>query len=233
MESAYRRKLAIHMIEKREARFGRKAMAAAGALAFGLAILFAVNPAKASPESEAFVQETVDAGYVILNDDSLSDDERFNRFRDFMLSLTDLERIARFTLGPYVNRASEAEVNEFVDAFSEYAVTVYEDRLSQYTGQTMRVAGSEDRPGEDLDSVVNATVVNPANANAQPFNVAFRVRSGEAGDMIITDMQVEGVWLAISQRADFTSFLQRNNGSVPALSDSLTSQAAQIRAAGN
>ena len=232
METAYRRKPAIHLRERRETGLSRIVTAAA-ALALGYAVLFAAGPAHASPETEAFIQETIDDGYVILNDASLSDDERFNRFREFMLSLTDLRRIATFTLGPYVNRASEAEVNEFVDAFSEYAVTVYEDRLSQYTGQTMRVVGSEDRAGEQLDSVVNATVVDPANPNAQPFNVAFRVRSGEQRDMIITDMQVEGVWLAISQRADFTSFLQRNNGSLPALSESLRRQAQQIRAGVN
>lgn len=209
-------------------RFGTVIVAA---MALSIAMFFAIATAKASERTETFVQQMVDDGYVILNDASLSEDARFEQFETFMLGLTDVERIARFTLGPYVNRAPEAEVNAFIDAFSNYAVTVYEDRLSQYTGQTMRVTGSNDR-AED-DSVVNATVVNPSNPNAQGFNVAFRVRNDSNGNPIITDMQVEGVWLAISQRADFTSFLQRNNGSVTALATSLTTQAQQIRAAGN
>lgn len=229
MKTAYRRGLAIHLAQRPDLRSGR--MFAAAAMALSLAMIFVIAPAKASERTETFVQQMVDDGYVILNDASLSDDARFEQFRTFMLGLTDVERIARFTLGPYVNRAPEAEVNEFIDAFSNYAVTVYEDRLSQYTGQTMRVTGSEDR-AED-DSVVSATVVNPSNPNAQGFNVAFRVRNDANGSPIITDMQVEGVWLAISQRADFTSFLQRNNGSVTALANSLTTQAQQIRAGGN
>jgi len=43
-------------------------------------------------------------------------------------------------------------------------------------------------------------------------------------------MQVEGVWLALSQRSDFTSFLQQHGGSVAALTDHLHMQAQQIHA---
>jgi phospholipid transport system substrate-binding protein len=222
--------LAIPLAEEPELHFGRLVMAAILALSMAFAMIFTINQAQASERAEQFVQQTVDDGYNILNNTSLSEDQRFDQFQTFMLGLTDIERIARFTLGPYVNRAPENAVGDFINAFSTYAVTVYEDRLSQYTGQTMRVTGSEDR-AED-DSVVTATVVNPANPNAQGFNVAFRVRNDAQGNPIITDMQVEGVWLAISQRADFTSFLQRNNGSVTALANSLRTQAQQIRAGG-
>jgi phospholipid transport system substrate-binding protein len=198
------------------------AIVAAGALALGASFLS--TPAAASPETEAFVQQTVDEGYQILNSSSA---DRSTAFRDFMLSLTDMRRIATFTLGQYVNRASEEEVNDFVDAFTEFATTVYEVRLGQYTGQTMRVVSSNDRAADD--SVVNAVVVNPAQPTAPQINAAFRVRTNADGGFIITDMQVEGVWLAINQRADFTSFLQQNNGSVPALSNSLRQQARQLR----
>ena len=195
--------------------------------------LLASGSARASAESQAFIQRAVDRGYEILNNTSLSDQERSMQFYDFMVSLTDTRRIALFTLGPYVNRASESEINDFVEAFTDYAVTVYEDRLSRYTGQTMRVTGSTDRAADD--SVVNAVVYTPnqaINPNAPSFNVAFRVREDANGNPIIIDMQAEGVWIAVNQRADFTSFLQQNNGSVPALSDSLRRQVERIRTNG-
>jgi phospholipid transport system substrate-binding protein len=193
-------------------------------------MLPASEAARASEESEAFVQRAVDRGYEILNSTTLSDEERSTEFFDFMVSLTDIRRIALFTLGPYVNRASEAEIDAFVDTFTDYAVTVYEDRLSRYTGQTMRVTGSTDRAADD--SVVNAVVYTPndaINSNTQSFNVAFRVREDTNGNPIVIDMQAEGVWIAVNQRADFTSFLQQNNGSLEALSNSLTRQVNQIR----
>jgi phospholipid transport system substrate-binding protein len=195
-----------------------------------IGLLPAPESARASEESEAFVQRSVDTGYEILNSTTLSDEERSKEFFDFMVSLTDMRRIALFTLGPYVNRASEAEIDDFVEAFTDYAVTIYEDRLSRYTGQTMRVTGSTDRAADD--SVVSAVVYtpdDPVSPNTQSLNVAFRVREDANGNPIVIDMQAEGVWIAVNQRADFTSFLQQNNGSLPALSSSLRRQIDGIR----
>ena len=187
-------------------------------------------PAHASVESEAFIQSSMEDGYEILNSTTLTDDERSAQFREFMLALTDMRRIARFTLGPYVNRASDAEIEDFVDAFITYATAVYEDRLTTYAGQTLTVSRSNDRAADD--SVVTAIVATPdndADPNSVSINVAFRVREDTNGDPIVIDMQVEGIWLAVNQRADFTSFLQQNNGSVPSLSASLRRQAETIR----
>jgi phospholipid transport system substrate-binding protein len=187
-------------------------------------------PARASVESEAFIQSSVEQGYEILNNTTVTDEDRSAQFREFMLVLTDMRRIARFTLGPYVNRASDAEVDDFVDAFITYAVAIYEDRLTIYAGQTLTVSGSNDR-AED-DSVVTAIVATPdndADPNSLSINVAFRVREDANGEPIVIDMQVEGIWLAVNQRADFTSYLQQNNGSVPALAASLRRQAENIQ----
>ncbi|MEE8439000.1 MAG: ABC transporter substrate-binding protein [Micropepsaceae bacterium] len=229
MRSTYHLDLAAQLARK-PSRAAHLIAAAALLIVSALGAALVSGPALASVESEAFIQKTVDDGYEILNSTTLSDEERSMQFQEFMLSLTDMRRIASFTLGPYVNRASETDLEEFFEAFTDYAVTVYEDRLSRYAGQTIIVAGSND--GAADDSVVNAIVYTPndeINPNQQSINVAFRVREDANGNPIIIDMQVEGVWLAINQRADFTSYLQQNNGSVPALSSSLRRQAERIR----
>ena len=196
------------------------------AISFALMLLGTAQQASATPATERFVQENIDRGYQILNNASLSESERRNQFKNFMLSLTDLRRIAMFTLGQYANGANPQEVNEFVEAFNDYAVAIYETRLSKYKGQTLKVTGSTDRAADD--SVVNANVVNPSAPNAQPIRAAFRVRSDAGGKPIVTDMQVEGVWLAINQRSDFTSFLQQNGGRIPALTANLRAQTRQL-----
>jgi len=194
-----------------------------------VAIIFsapATLAAAASP-AESFVQQNIDKGYAILNA-SLSDEQRRAQFRTFMLGLTDTRRIGMFTLGQYANGASKADLDKFTDAFVDYAVAVYESRLSKYKGQTLKVTGSSERAADDI--VVNADVVNPNSSNGQPFKVGFRVRKTSDGRPIIPDMQVEGVWLALSQRSDFTGFLQQHGGSVAALTDHLHMQAQQIHA---
>lgn len=185
--------------------------------------------AAATSPAEVFVQENIDKGYTILNNASLPADKRRAEFRDFMLSLTDTKRIGLFTLGRYANGASQADLNGFFSAFTDYAVAVYESRLSKYKGQTLKVTGSTERSADDV--VVNADVVNPnAPPNAPPIKVAMRVRKTADGRPIITDMQVEGIWLALSQRSDFGGFLQQHGGSIAALTDDLKMQAQQIQA---
>jgi phospholipid transport system substrate-binding protein len=93
----------------------------------------------------------------------------------------------------------------------------------------LKVTGSDVRAADDV--VVNADVVNPsAPPNAPVIKAAFRVRKTADGKPIITDMQVEGIWLALSQRSDFTGFLQQHGGSLPALTDNLKMQVQQLHA---
>jgi phospholipid transport system substrate-binding protein len=185
--------------------------------------------AQAGNPAEAFVQQNVDRGYQILNNSALSGAQRRDQFRDFLLKLTDLHRIGTFTLGQYANSASPADLQAFDKAFTDYAVAVYESRLGKYSGQTLKVTGSVPRATDDV--VVNAVVVNPKAASGQqPIRVAFRVRKTTDGRPIITDLEVEGIWLALSERSDFNGFLQQHGGSVSALADNLRAQADQVRA---
>jgi phospholipid transport system substrate-binding protein len=208
-------------------------MGFAAALAFVVALLAAAmssDPALAAANpAEAFVQQNIDRGYMILNG-NIPQAQRRMEFRQFMLSLTDPKRIGLFTLGPYARSASKMEVDDFIDAFTNYAVAIYQSRLGKYRGQTLKVTGSQERAPDDV--IVFGDVVNPKNPDAPPIKAAFRVRKDAQGKMIVTDMQVEGVWLALSERSDFTGFLQQHNGSIPALTADLKRQTQQLEAAG-
>ena len=179
--------------------------------------------------AETFVQQNIDRGYVILNNPSLPADQRHVQFRNFMLSVIEVKRIGLFTLGQDANGASKADIDAFTNAFTDYAVAVYESRLRKYKGLTLTVTGSIQRATDDV--VVDADVVNPnAASNAPPIRAAFRVRKSSDGKPIITDVRVEGIWLVLSQRSDFTGFLQQHSGRLSALADKLKMQTEQVSA---
>ena len=179
----------------------------------------AVLAATAHP-AESFVQQNVDRGYAILNNTSLSGEQRQMRFRDFMLSLTDTRRVGMFTLGPYANSASKEDLEAFIEAFSDYTVGfIHGVVFAQTRGQAPKVTGSVQRAADDV--VVNCEVVNPNNPNAPPIKAAFRVRKAADGRPIVTDIQVEGLWLALLQRSDFTGFLQHHGGRIAELTSDL------------
>jgi phospholipid transport system substrate-binding protein len=191
-----------------------------------------LSQASAATPAEAYVQQNVQRGLSILNDHGLPDAERRGEFRDFLISLTDVRRIALFTLGSARRTASPADVDAFVNAFRDYAVAVYESRLNQYAGQTLKVTGStEGRPG---DYVVNTVMVDPnARNNGQdPIAVDFRVLD-DNGHFVVIDVSIVGVWLAIEEHDQFTAYMQQHNGSVQALTAYLATKTQEIRNGGH
>lgn len=185
-------------------------------------------PAQSAPanSAEAFVQKNINKGYDILNNTSLSDEQLQAQFRDFILSFADLHRIGIFSLGQYANSASKVDIESFIKAFTDYTVAVYESRLRKYRNGSLKVTGSVKRASDDV--VVNAGIVDPIHHN-EPIHVAFRVRPADDGYLIVTDVQVEGVWLALNERSELTGFLQQHGGDISALTKSLHLQAQQIR----
>jgi len=196
------------------------------AIAFGALAFASTETASADPAAEAFTQHLVDQGVAILR--NTGDPGRRAKFRDFINQYADIRATAGFTLGVYKRTAVPAEFEAFVLAFKDYATAVYEARLDQYKGQTLKVVGSEDRkPG---DVVVNTIVVDP-NAR-EPLRVGFRVLGG-GGNYRFVDVQVEGIWLAVDQRDQFAAFLSQHRGSIPALTAHLQQQAQTIASGGH
>lgn len=196
-----------------------------------LVAMLGASAATAATPAEQFVQQNVQRGLSILNNHSIPDAERRSQFRDFLTGLTDIRRIAEFTLGSARRTATPDQVEGFVNAFRDYAVSVYETRLTQYSGQSLKVTGSVERaPG---DFVVDTVLVDPngKTSGQEPIQVDFRVVSSN-GKFVVIDASIAGVWLALEEREQFTAFLQQNNGNVAALSAHLEDLAAQLRNGG-
>jgi phospholipid transport system substrate-binding protein len=183
--------------------------------AFMLAMVIGVSGVSAATPAETFVQNNVQKGLTILNNKSAPKEQVINEFRDFLLSLTDLNRIAMFTLGPAKRTASEADKKLFATAFAEYATAIYQSRLTQYSGQTLKVIGSQERAKGDY--IVRTVMANPdGSTSGDPIRVDFRVLN-DNGHFVVIDVSVVGVWLAIEQRDLFTAFVGQHKNSVPAL----------------
>jgi phospholipid transport system substrate-binding protein len=189
-----------------------------------------VAQAQASPAAEAFVRTNVNRGLQILNNPNLSKAQRQEQFRGFLLNLTDLRRIAMYTLGTARRMATPADQEAFVEAFRNYAFAVYGAEFSKYSGQTLRITGSFERgPGDEL---VRTVLVDPqAPAGQQPIEVDFRVY-GSGGHYSVVDIVVAGLDLAITEQDDFSSFLAQHNNDVRALTANLQQRAARVRTTG-
>jgi phospholipid transport system substrate-binding protein len=196
--------------------------AAIAAMLFtGLPAMAAANPA------EDFVQDNIHKGLELLNNKQLSPDQRRVQFEGFLLGLTDMKRIADFTLGQYRRSASPADLAAFENAFQNYAVAVYQSYFAKYAGQTLKVTGSQTRAADDF--IVATQLIDPNdNSGQQPLEVDFRVRT-DSGKTVVVDFSVAGIWLALEERDQFTAFLGQNNGNIHTLISHLSELAKQFR----
>jgi phospholipid transport system substrate-binding protein len=189
--------------------------------------LVAGAPAFAATPAEDYVQNNINKGLDILNNKQLSTEQRRSQFETFLLGLTDMKRIADFTLGQYRRTASPADLAAFEAAFQNYATAVYQSYFSKYAGQTMKVTGSQARTPDDI--IVATQLIDPNDhSGQQPLEVDFRVRT-DTGKPVVVDFSVAGIWLALNERDQFTSFLGQNNSNIPTLVSHLGELAKQFR----
>ncbi len=195
--------------------------AVAAALALGLGaggvLLLAPAPAAAQNsardvQAEQFVQTEAQRALTILANRGIGTAEKTRLFRAFVDEVADVPRITQFVLGKYARIATPAQRQSFAAVFREYASNVYESRLDEYHGETLKVTGSVvRRPG---DVIVNSVVVG--GAQSKPVVVAWRVLGSGASWKVI-DVQVAGVWLAITEQQDFVSTIDNAGGNVDVL----------------
>jgi len=177
--------------------------------------------AAASP-AETFVQQSVTKGFAILKDASLTKQERVSQFRTFLRSTIDFKRIAVFALGSYAQKASDKQVDEFVNAFSDYLMGMFHlDQDQSAGGPAIAVTGSTTRSADDV--IVNASLggADATSSAGASVNVAFRVRKNAAGNDMIVDILLNGISVAVTQRDEFSSFLQQHGGNIAQLSAEL------------
>lgn len=187
----------------------RYLLAGAGALAMSLPVL--TQQAVAANAAEDFVAGNILKGFDLLNEKGVAMAERRQRFASFLLGLTDVRRVALFMLGSYAAKAAPADIDDYVAAYRDYIMSVYQAYFGLYAGQSLRVVSSRERaPG---DVVVSTQMTGGSNA----LPVDFRVRTDGAQPLLL-DVAVGGVWLALAQRDQFVAVLAQSSGDVKALS---------------
>ena len=170
----------------------------------------AVDPA----EAEAFVRDLVNRMVEIVKTAD-SSNTRVDEVMELIEESTAIEDIARFTMGPNWRRMSEAQKDEFIEAFERYAARVYVNRLGDYDGQTVEITGAKDvgRKGVLVTSVLRSP-------GSDPINLEWLVNDRN-GPVQLVDLVAEGVSLSISQREEFAAMVEKRGGDIDAFIEDL------------
>lgn len=164
--------------------------------------------------AKSFITKMSDSAISFLDNDGMSQKQKEAEFKKLLSSSFDMSTIGRFALGTYWNGASQAQRTEYQKLFEAMIVRVYSARFNEYNGQDL-VVGDVREDGKDM--VVTSHIVP---ASGPKVRVDWRVRNRGQGYKIV-DVIIEGVSMAMTQRSDFSSVIQRGGGDIQVLIDHL------------
>ncbi|MCB9931357.1 MAG: ABC transporter substrate-binding protein [Alphaproteobacteria bacterium] len=173
-------------------------------LILGTVILLTVTSAfaKATNPSDLIKGVTEQAITILQNTQPYSD-ERKQQLQQLFRTSMDLPFVGRFVMGRYWRTMSPEQKAAYTEAFDRYVLTVYAGRLNEYSGESIQV--TESRKVDEQDTIVGSQLMRQ---NKAPVSLEWRVRQN-GGEAKVIDVAVEGVSMALTQRQEFASILQR------------------------
>jgi phospholipid transport system substrate-binding protein len=174
------------------------------AAACGLLGLALAGPAGAAESgARAVIETTVDAVLAILQDQSLSKEQRRQGIEEIAYARFDMHTMSRLVLARSWQKFTEPQREEYIREFKRYLANSYGDRIDRYDQQQVAILGERQEPRGDV--TVLTKIVGGEFENAL---VDYRMRQN-AGEWKVIDVTVEGISLVSNYRDQFKEVLSR------------------------
>jgi len=186
-------------------------------------IIFFSSITKAySIEADVFVQSTVNRAAKTLGG-NLSKLERIEKLKEIARDNVDIKGIGFYSLGAYRKDLSADQLKRYHEVFSEYFLKSFSSRLAEYSNPEIEV-NSKKKINENY-TIVSSTLVS---TNSRPeVKIEWRVYTKNPDNLLIRDLIIEGLSLARTQKEEFSSIINSNDGNIEALIQSLSDFIAQ------
>ena len=186
-------------------------------------IIILSNFSKAySIEADVFVQSTVNRAAKTLGG-NLSKEERVEKLKDIARDTVDISGIGFYSLGAYRKNATEDQINRYKTAFSEYFLKSFSSRLAEYSNPEIEVESK--KIINKNYTIVSSTLVS--TDNRPEVKIEWRVYTKNPDNLLIRDLIIEGLSLARTQKEEFSSIINSNDGKIEALLKNLSDFAAK------
>ena len=147
-----------------------------------------------------------------LTSQSISQQEKELQFGQLFDKNFDVPSISRFVLGKYWKQASTDQKKKFIKTFRNYIVKTYSSRFGEYSGEHLELLNTENESNPKIFLVHTAL----ERQDAPIIKVDWRI--GKKKDrFVILDIIIEGISLAITQRSEFVSVIDQNEGNIDQL----------------
>ena len=169
-----------------------------------------------SIEPKNFISEVVDEAKKILVA-SNSKEIKEKKLSAMAQKVADINGIGMYSLGSYKKILNESQLKEYKVLFEQYFLKSFTSRLTDYSDPKIEVLSSEklNEKYTMVRSVLLATDQRPE------VKIDWRVYTKNIDKPLIRDLIVEGLSLARTQKEEFASVIESNDGDVTKLFDVL------------
>ena len=182
-----------------------------------LIIIFSNITKVHSIEADVFVQSTVNRAAKTLGG-NLTKEQRVEKLKDIARETVDIEGIGFYSLGANRKNLTNDQLSEYKRVFSEYFLKSFSSRLAEYSNPEIEV-NSKNVINENY-TIVSSTLV--ATDTRPEVKIEWRVYTKDPENLLIRDLIIEGLSLARTQKEEFSSIINSNDGKIEALLKNLS-----------
>jgi len=169
-----------------------------------------------SIEPDIFVQSTVNRASETLSGNSTKE-ERIEELKKIALDTVDIKGIGFYSLGKHRKGLSDEKKKEYSEVFKNYFLNSFSSRLAEYSNPVIEVNSKEKI--NDNYTIVSSTLA--ATDKRPAIKIDWRIYTKNPDKPLIRDLIIEGLSLARTQKEEFNSIIQSNNGSLDVLFENL------------
>ena len=165
-----------------------------------------------STDPKQFIQEIVDEAKKILVETNTKE-FKTKKLSEMALNTVDIKGVAYYSLGNYRKKLNDVQLDEYLELFEKYFLKSFTSRLTDYSDPKINVISTEvlNPKYTIVKSLLLATDKKPE------VNIEWRVYTKNPDKPLIRDLIIEGLSLARTQKEEFASVIETNNGDVTKL----------------
>ena len=176
-------------------------------------VLFNINNSQVySIESDVFVQSTVNRASQILSK-NISKEEKMTELEIIAKETVDITGIGYYSLGSKRKELDENQKKKYLKLFEGYFLKSFSSRLAEYTNPEIEV--KDKKLLNENYTIVNSVLLG--TSERPEVKIDWRIYTKDSKNPLIRDLIIEGLSLARTQKEEFNSILNSNNGDINAL----------------
>ena len=165
-----------------------------------------------SIEPDVFVQSTVNRASQVLSE-NISKEEKIDKLKIIAKETVDIKGIGYYSLGSARKNLDEQKIRKYSELFEEYFLKSFSSRLAEYTNPEIDVKSKEFLSKNY--TIVNSILV--ATSKRPEVKIDWRIYTKNPKNPLIRDLIIEGLSLARTQKEEFASILNSNDGDIETL----------------